>query len=125
VTFTIMVTGSRGWANKRLLWGTLDNLCMEVERAHPEPVEFVLLCGGAKGADEMAAAWADNRGYSVRVMPAQWKLHGKRAGILRNEQMVNTHPDIVVAFWDGSSPGTAHAKAFAEAAGIETRVVTS
>jgi ABC-type sugar transport system substrate-binding protein len=42
------------------------------------------------------------------VFHADWDQFGKRAGYLRNEQMLNQHPTAVWAFWDGQSRGTLH-----------------
>lgn len=49
----------------------------------------------------MAAA----HGLPYKEFPADWEAHGKRAGFIRNQQIVN-YADRVVAFWDGESKGT-------------------
>ena len=38
---------------------------------------------------------------------ADWECFGKSAGMRRNHQMAQAG-DVLVAFWDGQSPGTAH-----------------
>jgi len=43
--------------------------------------------GEQRGADLAGKAWAQERGLSVKPFPADWKLHGKAAGPIRNEQM--------------------------------------
>lgn len=68
-----------------------------------------LIHGKARGADSIAAAAAERIGMRVTAVPADWEAHGKRAGILRNILMLEEwEPDVVVAFWNGNSPGTRH-----------------
>jgi hypothetical protein len=50
------------------------------------------------------------------VFHADWDGLGKRAGFIRNEEVVS-YCDVLVAFWDGVSRGTAHAIARARYAG--------
>lgn len=73
--------------------------------------------GGAPGADRLANNWACERGIFVRDFPADWKAHGKAAGPIRNQRMIDeAKPDYVVAFPGGK--GTADMVRRAEAAGI-------
>ena len=42
-------------------------------------------------------------------VPIGWNIHGKAAGPIRNESMVNDFPiSHALAFWRGHSRGTAH-----------------
>ena len=61
--------------------------------------------GGARGVDALARRYAKERGYKIKLFPADWDKHGKRAGPLRNRDMAN-HSDLLIAFWDGKSRGT-------------------
>jgi hypothetical protein len=79
----------------------------------------LLLHGGARGADAAIGRAAQQLGWSALVMPAQWQLHGRAAGPIRNREllqqaiakaMAHTSPGslasvLVVAFPGG--PGTA------------------
>lgn len=77
----------------------------------------VVIQGGARGADAMAANWAAKRGIEMLCYKANWHYHGKRAGIVRNEWMLEDgKPDIVVAFPGGR--GTAHMVSIAKLAGV-------
>lgn len=78
----------------------------------------LLIHGGARGADAIANAWAHHRNVPVAVFAAEWHLHGKRAGILRNIEMLKSTPtpDLVLAFPGGR--GTAHCVATARLLGI-------
>jgi hypothetical protein len=67
---------------------------------------FVLISGGATGADTLGIQWARSREVPVEVYPAQWRLYGRRAGPLRNLKMIGTGIDVLLAFPGGR--GTQH-----------------
>lgn len=69
------------------------------------PVETVIVSGAAHGVDSWAADEARKRGMIVHEYPADWKTHGKKAGFLRNVDIVRA-ANRIVAFWDGGSRGT-------------------
>lgn len=86
--------------------------------------------GTAKGADSLAWVWAGfRRKGRISVFP-KWKTHGRRAGMLRNLEMIERAQEIaalgrkvvVIAFLDearyGPSKGTKHCMAAAAAAGF-------
>lgn len=120
-TFTIMVTGSRDWLDKQYVWHILDGIVAR-EKAKDPDAFFRLLHGGARGADEFAGAWANRRGITEEVIHAKWRTIGRNAGLIRNRQLIEMGPDIVVAFRLNGSHGTGHAIGLAQAAGIETFV---
>lgn len=62
--------------------------------------------GGARGADQIAGYLCKELDIPVKEYPADWKKHGRKAGPIRNQQMLNEEAiDEVWAFWLGS-PGT-------------------
>ena len=63
--------------------------------------------GGARGADSLAERYAQERGLKMIVFPAQWKKYGRRAGFIRNVNIIR-ECDVCFAFWDGESHGTKH-----------------
>lgn len=67
-----------------------------------------IIHGGAQGADTMAAAAATRHGHPVTMFAADWETHGKRAGVIRNLEMLAQRPDLVLAFWNEESVGTMH-----------------
>jgi predicted Rossmann fold nucleotide-binding protein DprA/Smf involved in DNA uptake len=71
------------------------------------PVGTVIVSGGARGVDRCAATAARDHGLRVVEYLAQWDRWGRRAGFIRNQQIVQ-RCDRLVAFWDGSSSGTRH-----------------
>jgi hypothetical protein len=77
----------------------------------------VLIHGAARGADTLAAGWAMMEGVDALPFPADWKAHGKTAGPIRNQRMLDEGlPDAVVAFPGGT--GTADMVRRALAAGV-------
>ena len=63
-----------------------------------------LICGMAKGIDMTAYIWAKKNNIPVKEMPANWEKYGKRAGLLRNEEMAKA-ADGAIIIWDGFSSG--------------------
>ena len=66
-----------------------------------------VITGGARGADRLGIRWALAHAVRIKGFPADWQRFGKSAGVRRNHQMAQAG-DVLVAFWDGQSPGTAH-----------------
>lgn len=62
----------------------------------------LLLHGGARGADAAIGRAARQLGWSALVMPAQWQLHGRAAGPIRNRALLEQAVARAVAH---SSPG--------------------
>jgi D-arabinose 1-dehydrogenase-like Zn-dependent alcohol dehydrogenase len=78
-----------------------------VERfvSHLNPVTTVVVSGGARGVDTLAAEYARARGIKVVEIRPNWKKHGRAAGFHRNGEIVNCADDVA-AFWNGTSNGT-------------------
>lgn len=97
-----------------LIKRTLYDLCDEYgcwqapdQYGNQLPGDITIIHGAAKGADRIADEWAVVNWVQIEEYPAQWDMYGKRAGFLRNLQMiVEGKPDVVVAFPGG--PGTAN-----------------
>lgn len=105
----VLICGSRGFDDTQAIRAALGRL----------PAETHVIHGDAKGADRLAAELAAREfGLTVTAHPADWSTHGRRAGILRNLAMLDQHPDLVIGFWDGHSPGTGHTLSQAAARGI-------
>lgn len=112
----LLVCGSRGFASYSKLASTLDKIVSKVTE------DITVISGTARGADTMAERWAEERGHQVSRHPADWGLHGLRAGMIRNQEMVDTATHVV-AFWDGESRGTEHTILMAKNAGLPLRVI--
>lgn len=85
------------------------------------PDNAVIVSGGARGVDQEAERAAKARGLRTMIFPADWRTYGRRAGYVRNEQIVD-NADEIVAFWNSKSPGTADTIRKAQAAGKPARI---
>ena len=109
----VLACGSRSWVSSSVIQSYLRRL----------PSGTVLMHGGARGADVCAGQVAQQLGFAVRVFLADWRRFGRSAGFRRNELMLSESPDLVIAFWDGRSRGTAHMLALARCAGVRVVIV--
>jgi len=76
-----------------------------------------VISGCARGADTLGESWASANGIPVEKYPALWDVHGRGAGPIRNQLMLDDgKPDGVVAFPGGS--GTADMVGRAKAADV-------
>ena len=108
----ILACGSRDWDNQEIVRAALQEL----------DESSVVVSGAARGADSIAADLAREMGLEVWEFAADWEAYGKRAGMMRNLQMLDQNPDQVWAFWDGQSRGTAHTVRAARKRGIQVRI---
>lgn len=113
----VLVCGSRHFNDVGLLTRVLDDL------GGNSRIEEIIE-GEARGADSLAREYGLSHGIPVRKFPADWNQYGKRAGPIRNSQMLKEgKPDLVVAFLAKNSRGTANMIAQSQKAGIPTQVV--
>lgn len=66
-----------------------------------------IVSGGAKGADSLGERYAIENNIPTKIFYPDWNKYGKRAGFLRNEDIIK-NSDIVISFWDLVSKGTKH-----------------
>jgi len=107
----ILVTGSREWTD----WNRVRYV-LEAYKGQ----DVTLVHGAARGLDTIAAKVAKEFGWNVEPHPADWDTHGKKAGALRNKQMVDLGADVCIGFPLLGSIGTYHCMSIAKAAGIRT-----
>ena len=111
----VLICGSRDWSDPEPIRAAISAL----------PAGTTVLTGGAQGADAIAERLARQRGdLAVRVMPADWARHGRRAGPMRNLAMLDQRRDRVLAFRRPGSPGTAQTIGEARRRGIPVQVET-
>lgn len=114
----LLICGGRDFNDWKSLHQTLSKI-------NAEHGISCIIHGGALGADSLANDWASLYHIPVHIYKANWNLHGRNAGILRNQQMLDEgKPDLVIAFPTGG-PGTNHMISISRAAKIETRVFNS
>lgn len=107
----VLVCGGRDYSDRERVFEVLDQLDASCHIG-------CVIQGGARGADALGDAWAEERQRASATFKAPWNALGKRAGPVRNGWMLEYgQPDLVVAFPGGS--GTANMVSRAKAAGIE------
>jgi len=107
----VLICGGRNFNDYVTIYDEMDDI-------HDDrgPITHVIV-GGASGADYWGEAWAHHRSIPFTAFKADWKKHGKAAGPIRNQQMLDEgKPDLVVAFKGGH--GTADMIRRAEDAGL-------
>lgn len=90
----VAVIGSRTFDNYDEVKNTLSTLKISL-----------LVSGGAKGADSLGERYAKENNIETKIFHPDWDKYGKRAGFLRNSDIIN-EAELIVAFWDGQSKGT-------------------
>lgn len=101
ITFKLIIAGGRDFEDYRRLRREVSILL----RDYLYEIEVEIVSGMAPGADRLGAQYAREKGLKLHKFPAQWKVYGKAAGMIRNNIMANFSQGLVV-FWDGKSVGT-------------------
>lgn len=107
----VLVCGGRDFDDAEMLNRFMDELAGDL-------VIDVVIEGDARGADRMAGEWARRNAINNIKYCAEWEKLGRKAGPIRNQQMLDEgRTDLVVAFPGGR--GTADMVKRAREAGIE------
>lgn len=95
----VLVTGDRNWTDKEMIEHVLSLWLTPKD---------TLIHGAARGADILAGKAAEEFGATVLPFSADWDKYGRAAGPIRNRQMLDQKPDLVLAFHDNlkDSKGT-------------------
>jgi hypothetical protein len=93
-----------------------------VREIHALPPDAIIVNGAARGADSLAWDAAVAMDHTIDVFPAEWDKYGKAAGAIRNQAMLDSGIDLVIAFPGGN--GTRDMIRRARAAGVEVREIT-
>jgi hypothetical protein len=88
------VIGGRDFCDYELVKETLSKLTITS-----------IVSGGSFGADTLGEKYAKENNIPTTIFLPDWNKHGKKAGFLRNTDIIN-ESELVVAFWDNSSKGT-------------------
>lgn len=110
----VIIAGGRDFNDYEQLETACDFILSKTHK------KITIVSGAARGADTLGEQYAMNRGYQIDSHPADWSL-GKRAGFVRNEEMAK-EADALIAFWDGTSRGTASMIQLAERYGLKVAV---
>ena len=119
----VIACGSRTWTDAATILARLDQF----------PPGTIIVHGRSSGggADDLIDLMARRLGFTVIPMPVEDEdrrragRNQRRAPIFRNMRMFREHPDatLVIAFWDGASPGTRHMRDEARRRRVEIDVV--
>lgn len=102
----LIVAGSRHFADEEAV-ETMLVAHVDFARGHAKRRrQVVVVHGGAKGADALADKVAKKHGWNVEVFPADWDKHGKVAGPIRNQEMVDAGARAALLFPLEDSKGT-------------------
>jgi len=88
----IAFTGGMDCNDHRRIWDALD-------KVYAKHADMVLLHGGSsKGAELIAAKWADTRKVQQIAFKPDWTKHAKAAPFKRNDQLLDIMPIGVIVF---------------------------
>ena len=113
----ILVCGDRNWTD----WEPIRRFIAGL------PKDTVIIEGEARGVDSIARLVAGEYSLEVEGYPANWELHGKAAGPIRNKRMLDEgKPNKVVFFHSdlAKSKGTKNMVEQARKAGIPVEDAT-
>ncbi len=116
----VLICGSRDWVDRGPIERELRKL----------PGGTIVVHGAARGADTIAGDVAHDLGFEVRRYPADWEMHGKSAGPIRNalmlmkEHLPEEPIDLLLAFSRNlaTSRGTLDMIRQAKSAGVPRRL---
>ena len=109
----LAIIGSRGFDDYELVKSVLSDYVNKVT---------MVVSGGAKGADSLGEKWANENNIQTLIFKPDWKKYGKKAGHLRNTDIIQ-NCDMCVAFWDGVSTGTNDSIKKAKKFGKEVKII--
>lgn len=112
----ILVCGDRNWTNKDKIKEVLESL-LDTN---------IVMVGEQRGATTLAWEAAKELGKVPMVYPSDWTRNGKAAGIVRDREMLDDKPNLVLAFHSHIrlSRETVDLITEARKRGIPTRIIT-
>lgn len=113
--FFLVVSGSRSFSNAAVV-------CYHLQAALSKQPGLVIICGGCRGLDRLAMAWAARHQVPCLVVAAQWQRYGRAAGPRRNAFMLSMAQGLL-AFPLPGGRGTQGTIAMASRLGLPIRVV--
>ena len=110
--YVLAVSGSRHFNNYGQFSKAVDSVLAVIGR--PE----LVISGECRGTDQMAELYCVEKNIPYEIFHAEWDVHGKKAGPLRNALLVK-HADALIAFTLPDSRGTCGTIRLAREAGME------
>jgi hypothetical protein len=110
----VAISGSRRYAKS---WLVQQCIATEYRKCNGEIVFLVGDC--QTGVDSITKSFLETSGWPFKEFFADWAVHGKAAGPIRNREMINYGADLLIAFPDSGSRGTKDCATYAASKGIE------
>jgi len=111
----VAVIGSRGYSDYQHFTGWIKHYTANLNPC--------FVSGGcATGADNLIEMYAHDKGLPILIFYPDYNRHQRRAPLERNKLIIEA-ADVLIAFWDGKSTGTAHTIELAKKKGIQIRIV--
>jgi hypothetical protein len=111
----ILMCGDRNWSSEEAINQFFKLL----------PKNIIIISGNARGADYLVEQYCKINNIENKIFPANWKKHGKAAGPIRNNLMLDEKPELVIAFHGDirNSKGTIHTVSSARTRKIPVLIV--
>lgn len=116
--YKVIIAGGRNFINYVMVAERCEYYLQNKMKTH----NVIIVSGHASGADSLGEKFAADHNLQCELHPADWELHGKAAGPIRNAEMAEV-ADALIAFWDGKSPGTKSMIDLARRKGLQVAVV--
>lgn len=97
----VLVTGSRDYGRSDYIYSMFSKLKQGINFPSGNirlDNDTTIIHGGCRGVDNVADYVAKHMKYKVKVFSAEWDIHGRSAGPIRNKHMLQEEPDIILAF---------------------------
>ena len=122
----VLIYGGRDFGIKKEqrlgAWAFLNELAITTFPRTPEDdygnylPDITVISGEARGADMIGTDFAVVNWTGYEGYPADWDTHGKAAGAIRNQQMLDSGIDLAIEFPGGR--GTADMRRRLDKAGV-------
>lgn len=110
MTFKVLICGGRDFTAFEDASNIVRDHLATMSWDSPEKNEIMFISGMAKGADQIPFYIVDgeeDEWAGILEFPADWEKYGRKAGPVRNQQMIDQgQPDLVIAFPTEKSTGT-------------------
>lgn len=115
--YLVVATGDRNWSNRESV----------LKRFKLLPPNTVIIHGAQRGLDTIADEVAKSLGFATDPHPANWTLYNRAAGPIRNREMLDLKPTLVIAFHPSlaTSKGTKDCVKEAMRRGIPVEVISA
>ncbi len=119
MTYRLMVVGSPDWEDDEVVHRELSK-SHDLLNGMPITLVTVGVGGHGKGAEAMASDVAQSLGWEIEIYPPDYGAFGVSPYISAASELVDTHPDICLAFLTSDNGTAAQAASMAETVGIQT-----